>query len=62
MEKNAGKENDVQEVDWEYRYISNVLENIEETELEIEPVSEADFKFFEESKQFLDGLLLDYWR
>ena len=29
----------------------NMDENIEEIELEIEPVSEADFKFFEESKQ-----------
>ena len=30
----------------------NIVENIEEIALEIEPVSEADFKFFEESKQW----------
>ena len=29
----------------------NIDENIEEIELEIEPVSEADFKFFEGTKQ-----------
>ena len=32
-------------------HCENIDENIEEIELEIEPVSEADFKFFEEIKQ-----------